>query len=91
MIQQVFGYSFLAIIGFCGLVVTQVAFWKMNERFIWRGIIPYEIRKKLLPNDQFQMDAWLALSEWTVLLLWAAFMVFPIICLDSVGFIRILH
>ena len=89
--MQVVGYTILFFLAILGMVFAQLIFWKKTGRTFWRAMIPQDLRQKLAPEDNFRMDPWLALEEWTAVGLLGSYLTLPLIALDFMGFIRIFH
>ncbi|RCK80798.1 MAG: hypothetical protein OZSIB_2686 [Candidatus Ozemobacter sibiricus] len=81
--------AFLLCVG--GLAVAQAIFWKMTGRAFWRAMVPQEWRFAVKPDDPVRMDSFMQLEEWAALLFCGAFLVLPLIALDTLGFIAIFH
>lgn len=87
----VVGYTILFFLFTIGMVFAQYIFWKKTGRTFWRAMIPQDIRHKVLPEDTFRMNAWMALEEWTAILLFFSYLTLPVIALDFMGFLKIFN
>lgn len=85
------GAVLLLASGIVGLAVAQFFFHLLTGRMFWRAMVPVEYRRVLRPNDEFRMDPFHHLEEWAALLFLGAFLTFPLIVLDFMGYLRAFH
>ena len=84
-----FGYSLLLVLFCVGLAFAQYIFWRKTGRIFWRAILPFELRQAWFPQDSVRLDPWMALEEWSAMLLLGGYLTLPVVALNFMGFISI--
>ncbi len=87
--MQFVGYTILFFLVTLGMVCAQYIFWKKTGRTFWRAMVPDDLRHKIAPEDTLRLDQWMALEEWTAILLLFSYLTLPLIALDFIGFLKI--
>lgn len=82
------GFILMVTLVFGGFTLTEVLFYNMNGRFLWRAFVPAALRLTILPNDKVEMDCYDVLTEYAAVMLFGSGLVLPIIALNYMGFVH---
>lgn len=86
--MELIGIPILFLLFGMGLAVAQYVFFRKTGRTFWRGLLPFELRKVVAPEDTMRLDSWMIVEEWTAFLLLGGYLTLPVLALNFIGFLH---
>ncbi len=70
-----------------GFAASQALFYALTGRLYWRAFCPTQVRFSIKTKDKVKFDSFMAVEEYSAVILLGSFLLLPIIAMNSIGFV----